>query len=116
MAITLDEFRRELQARGGEADVWLVYLADRFADGEGGRVALVLVQAFLTRGEAYSFAEGLRLQRPWQHYYAFHVLADVAWAAGESPRSANYEMAFGRERDLPAVEVTPARLARVLVK
>jgi hypothetical protein len=116
MAITLDEFRRELETRGGEADVWLVHLADRFAEGEGGGAALVLVQAFLTRGAAYSFAEGLRRRRPWQHYYVFHLVADSAWAAGDSPRVAEYETAFGRSRDLPGVAVTPARVARVLVR
>jgi hypothetical protein len=112
--VTVDEFRRELHTRGGQADVWLVYLADRFAELEGERAALLLVRAFLTRGEAYSFTEGVRGQRPWQHYYIFRLMADVMWAAGDVTRPAEYETAFGRARDLPAVEVTPAQLARVL--
>jgi hypothetical protein len=114
--VTRDQLLDELHARGDEADVWLVYLADRFAEMEGGRAALVLVQAFLTRGEAYSFAEGLRRQRPWQHYYVFRLVADFTWAAGESPRPAEYETAFGRARESLPVEVTPAQVARVLLK
>lgn len=114
--MTRDRLLEELGERGGEADVWLVYLADRVAEFEGGAAALVLVQAFLTRGAAYSFAEGLRRRRPWQHYYVFHLVADVAWAAGDSPRVAEYETAFGRSRDLPGVAVTPAQVARVLLR
>jgi hypothetical protein len=114
--VTVDEFRRELHARGGEAAVWLVYLADRFAELEGGRAELVLVQAFMTRGQAYSFTEGVRGRRPWQHYYVFRLSADVVWAAGDVTRHAEYETAFGRSRDLPPAEVTPAQLARVLFR
>ena len=112
--MTVEELRRQLHTRGGEADVWLVYLADRFAEMEGERAALVLVQAFFTRGEAYSLAEGVRQRRPWQHYYVFRLVADVMWVKGDEPRGAEYETAFGRARDLVELEVTPAQLARVL--
>jgi hypothetical protein len=114
--VTVEELRRELHTRGGEADVWLVYLADRFAELEGERAALLLVQAFFTRGEAYSLAEGVRQRRPWRHYYVFRMVADLTWVKGDAQRPAEYETAFGRARDALEVEVTPAQLARVLVK
>jgi hypothetical protein len=110
----LEAFTREVQARGGECAVWLVYLADRFADLTEGRTDLVLQQAFFTRGHAYAFAEWRRNARMWQHYYVFRVDADLAWAVEGTVREGAFEMAFGRERELPAVGVTPAELASVV--
>ena len=108
----LTPFVREVEARGGECPIWLVYLADRFAEPEGRHPALVLQQAFFTRGEAYAFAEGSRVARMWRHFYVFRVDVDVAWAATDSARTAEFETAFGRARDLPDVRVTPTDVAR----
>jgi len=113
-AMTLEAFQDELRDRGGEATVWLVYLADVMMELEAGRPSLVLQRAFLTRGGAYAFAERLHQQRRWQHYYVFRLVADSAWAAGEEPREAEYETAFGRVRRLPSVSLTAIKVARAL--
>ena len=110
----LEAFTREVHARGDACTVWLVYLADRFAPVEGGWPALVLQQAFFTRGEAYAFAEGSRRARMWQHYYVFRVELEVAWIATESPRLCEFESAFGRPRQFASVSVTPTQLANAL--
>jgi len=78
--MTLEAFQDELRDRGGEATVWLVYLADVMMELEAGRPSLVLQHAFFTRGGAYAFAERLHQQRRWQHYYVFRLAADSAWA------------------------------------
>jgi hypothetical protein len=116
MAMTLEEFQDELRDRGGEATVWLVYLADVMMELEAGRPSLVLQQAFFTRGGAYAFAERVTRQRRWQHHYVFRLAVDTEWATGEEPREAAYETAFGRLRQLPAVHVRPGKLARALQK
>jgi hypothetical protein len=110
-AVTLEDFRNKLGAHEGQAELWLVYGADVLSELEAGRVSLVLLEAFFTRGEAYALAERLRQHRQWQHYYVFHVTADIAWALTNAPRAADYETAFGRARRLPPVSVTPAELA-----
>ena len=112
--MTLDQLQDELRDRGGEATVWLVYLADVMMELEAGRPGLVLQHAFFTRGGAYAFAERVHQQRRWQHYYVFRLVADSVWAAGEEPREVEYETAFGRIRPLPAVHVTPGKVARAL--
>ena len=112
--MTLEAFQDELRDRGGEATVWLVYLADVMMELEAGRPSLVLQQAFFTRSGAYAFAERVQQQRGWQHYYVFRLVADLVWMAGEERREVEYETAFGRIRPLPAVHVTPVRLARAL--
>ena len=112
--MTIEEFSNELHDRGGEATVWLVYLADVMMELEAGRPSLALQRAFFTRGGAYAFAERLRKQRQWQHYYVFRVVADSAWAKGDESREADYETAFGRLRQLPAVHVTAKQVAGAL--
>jgi hypothetical protein len=114
--MTIEEFRDELRDRGGEATVWLVYLADVMMELEAGRPSLALQRAFLTRGGAYALAERLRRQRQWQNYYVFRVTADTAWADSDAAREAEYETAFGRPRHLPAVTVTPKRVAEALTR
>lgn len=94
--------------------MWLVYLADRFAQVEGGWPGLVLQRAFFTRGQAYAFAEGSRHARMWQHYYVFRVEADVAWIATDFLRLCEFESAFGRPRQFVPVSVTPTQLADAL--
>src|SRR5687768_14865207 len=100
-------FVRAVEARGGECSVWLVYLADRFAEPEGRHPGLVLQQAFFTRGEAYAFAERSRVARMWRHFYVFRLEVDLAWAASDSARTAEFETAFGRVRDVGDVRITP---------
>jgi hypothetical protein len=112
--MTLERFRDYLRAQGGAASLWLVYQADAFAELRDSPTVLVLQQALPTRGHAYAFAEGRRNARMWQHYYVFRVDADLAWTVEGSVREAAFEMAFGRERELPTVSVTPAELASVL--
>ena len=112
--MTIEEFQDELRDRGGEATVWLVYLADVMMELEAGRPSLALQRAFFTRGGAYAFAERLRKQRQWQHYYVFRVVADSAWAEDDESREADYETAFGRVRQLPAVHVTVKQVAGAL--
>ena len=67
--MTLEEFQDELRDRGGEATVWLVYLADVMMELEAGRPSLVLQHACFTRGGAYAFAERLHQQRPNNHLH-----------------------------------------------
>ena len=112
--MTLEAFQDELRDRGGEATVWLVYLADVMMELEAGRPSLVLQQAFFTRGGAYAFAERVTRQRRWQHHYVFRVVVDSAWLTGDEPREAEYETAFGRIRQLPTVHLTPIKVARAL--
>jgi hypothetical protein len=112
--MTLEEFRDELRDRGGEATVWLVYLADVMMELEAGRPSLALQCASFTRGGAYAFAERARQQRQWQNYYVFRVAANSAWAENDDEREADYESGFGRIRQLSAVRVTPAQLAAAL--
>ena len=109
-------FREELQARGGESAMWLVYMADRFGDWQDGRPMLVLQQAFFTRGHAYAFAEARRKARMWQHYYVFRLVANLGWVESGSRRAAEYETAFGRDRELPVVGVTPTGLAAAVIE
>ena len=68
-AMTLEAFQDELRDRGGEATVWLVYLADVMMELEAGRPSLVLQQAFFTRSGAYAFAERVQQQRPNNHLH-----------------------------------------------
>jgi hypothetical protein len=110
----LTAFREELRARGGECSVWLVYLADQLAELQEGRLALVLREAFLRRGDAYALAERYHQQRRWQQYYVFRVDVDLEWSDGDVPRVAVHEMAFGRTRELPEMAVTPAEVAGAL--
>jgi hypothetical protein len=112
----LETFRDEVRARGRECSVWIVYLADRLAELEDGRLSLLLKQAFFNRGEAYSLAERCRQQRQWQHYYVFRIAVDRTWAEGDAPGRAEYETAFGRVRELPGAELTPAQLAAAIQK
>lgn len=112
--MTLEDFRNELGAREGQAEVWLVYAADVLAELESGRTTLALQEAFFTRGEAYALAERLHQHRQWQHYYVFRITADIAWALGRVPRLAEYETAFGRARQLPSVSVGPSELAAAI--
>ena len=109
--VTLEEFQRELADRGGEATIWLVYLADVMMELEAGRPVLSLKRAFFTRGAAYAFAERMRKARQWQHYYVFTVTVDDAWVDTATERTAEYETAFGRPRRLPVVTVTAAQVA-----
>ena len=110
----LTAFREELRARGGACSVWLVYLADQLAELQDGRIALVLREAFLRRGDAYALAERHHQERRWQQYYVFRVDVDLEWSDAEIPRSAVYEMAFGRARELPEMAVTAAEVAGAL--
>ena len=108
------EFIDALNARRGEADVWLVYQADAYSLLLGDDTTLTLHRAFWTRGEAYSCAHTAHRDRQWQHYSVFRVLADHAWAATEEPRLAEFEAAFERIRILPVVEIVAAALAEAL--
>ena len=110
----LDTLIQEIAARGGECVVWLVYLTDRNVELEGGPPALVLQSAFFTRGEAYACAEAARKARMWQHFYVFGLQADVAWVTAGFTRTGEFEMAFGRTRDLPNVSVTPTDVAAAM--
>jgi hypothetical protein len=112
--VTLEDFRNELGAHEGQAQLWLVYNADLLAELESGRVTLMLQEAFFTRGEAYALAERLHQHRQWQHYYVFRVTADIAWAVGTVPRLTDFEAAFGRVRRLPPVSVSPSELAAAI--
>jgi hypothetical protein len=112
--MTIEELRDDLRDRGGAATVWLVYLADVMMELEAGRPALALQRAFFTRGAAYAFAERMRKQRQWQHYYVFTVAADLAWTVEEGARVVEYETAFGRPRRLPVVTATLEQVAGAL--
>jgi len=109
--VTIDEFRAALDARGGEADVWLVYLAHPYEVLTSASLSLALQGAFWTRGEAYAFAHGRRQRRVWNHLYVFRLTVDTRWAMTEEPRRAEFETEFGRVRELPAVSVTAAQAA-----
>jgi hypothetical protein len=108
------ELRAQLRARGGAAELWLVYMSDPFEEVQGGRMILCLQSAFWTRGEAYSFAEGRRQTQRWQQLYVFQLTASAVWAEGTAAGAAKFEMAFGRTRPLPAVSVTPTDLVAAL--
>ena len=110
-AMTIAELAAHLHARGGAAEIWLVYLADPFEEVQGGRIVLLLQRAFWTRGEAYSFAEGSRREKRWQQLYVFRVAVTSAWAEGTTPCGATFETEFGRSRPLPTVRVRPTELA-----
>ena len=113
--MTLVEFRQALESRAGEADVWLVYLADPYEDVQRGPVTLLLQRACFTRGEAYAFAPSGRQQGMWRHYYVFRLHADGEWAHSEAPRPAEYETSFGRPREMPDVVIAAANVAAVFV-
>lgn len=104
-------FVREVEARGAECPVWLVYLADRFAEPEGRHPELVLQQAFSPAARPTRSPNASRVAPMWRHFYVFRVEVDLAWAATDRPRSAEFETAFGRVRDLADVRVTPTEVA-----
>jgi hypothetical protein len=109
--VDIVEFRAELHARGGAAEIWLVYQADPFEEVQGGRIVLVLQRPFWTRGEAYAFAEGSRNDKRWRQLYVFRVAATAAWAESTTAALATFETEFGRPRPLPFVRVSPTELA-----
>jgi hypothetical protein len=109
--MTLVELRAQLHARGGAAEIWLVYLADPFEEVQGGRIVLALQRAFWTRGEAYAFGEASRQARRWQQFYIFTLTATEAWSEGTARWTAKFETEFGRPRPLPVVSVRPTELA-----
>ena len=103
-----------MQERGGQSEVWLVYLADPYRAFVGSAETLIMQRAFWTRGESYAYAHGAHEQRRWQHYDVFRIHTDVAWASGDDSRVAESETTFGRSRDVRAVQVGPASLAAAL--
>jgi hypothetical protein len=110
--VSVVEFRAQLHARGGAAEVWLVYQADPFEEVQGGRIVLVLQRACWTRGEAYAFAEASRNEKRWRQLYVFRLAASAAWAESTMPALAAFETEFGRSRLLPVVRVSPTEVAR----
>jgi hypothetical protein len=111
--MTSADFIGALTARGGAADIWLVYQADAYSLLVGDDTTLTLQHAFWTRGEAYACAHAAHRERQWQHYYVFRVLADTTWASSGDPRVAIFETAFERVRPLPAIEVRADTLVSV---
>ena len=109
--MTVDEFCAALEQRGGEADVWLVYVEHRATTVAG--VALDLQAAFWTRGEAYS-AAWVRHDDSGRHLYVFRLPADAVWAGTATARRPEFETVFTRARDLPVVTVVPAEVAAAL--
>ena len=110
------ELRAQLHARGGAAEIWLVYLADPFEEVQGGRIVLLLQRAFWTRGEAYAFAQASREEKRWRQLYVFRVTATEAWAEGTVSCAATFETEFGRPRPLPRVGVRPTELAAAFLE
>jgi hypothetical protein len=108
-SMTVEELRAELEERGGEADVWLVYVERRGAAG----AVLDLHGAFWTRGEAYSCA-WVRHDDTGRHFYVYRLPVDLFWAATAMPRRPEFETVFTRARDLFAVAVLPAEVAAAL--
>jgi hypothetical protein len=109
--VRLDEFRAELEARGGEAEVWLVYVEHRGTTVPG--MVLDLQAAFWTRGEAYSCA-WVRHDDTGRHFYVYRLLVDLLWVATSIPRRPDFETVFTRARDLFVVTVVPAEIAAAL--
>ena len=109
--MTLVEFRAQLHARGGAAEIWLAYLADPFEEVQGGRIVLALQRAFWTRADAHAFAEASRQAKRWQQIYVFKLTASEAWAESTAPCAPRFETEFGRPRPLPAVGVSPTEVA-----
>jgi hypothetical protein len=112
--VDIVEFRAQLHARGGAAEIWLVYLADPFEEVQGGRTVLLLQRAFWTRGEAYAFAQASRQEKRWRQLYVFRLTATEAWAEGTASCAPVFETEFGRSRPLPRVDVRPTEVAKTL--
>ena len=112
--ISLEELRVALEARGGQADVWLVYAEDAYESIVETEAVLKLQRAFWTQGEAYAFAHGAHEKRRWQHFYIFRLRAEVTWLEIKGPRLAQFETAFGRSRGPDPVPVLPMALAEAL--
>ena len=109
--MTVEEFRAELEERGGEADVWLVYVELPATRVPG--LVLDLQAAFWTRGEAYSSA-WVRHDDSARQFYVFRLLADAVWSGTSTARRPDFETVFTRARDLPVVTVLPAEVAAAL--
>ena len=109
--MTLEEFGGGLEQRGGEADVWLVYVELPATRVPG--IVLDLQAAFWTRGEAYSSA-WVRHDDSGRHFYVFRLLADAIWAGTTAVRRPEFETVFTRARDLPVITVVAAEVAAAL--
>jgi hypothetical protein len=114
--MTVDELRGALQARGGEAEVWVVLEEDGLETTLGKGFRLAPQAAFWTRGEAYSYAFARNARTVWRHYYVYCLHADALWAWSESPRDLRFETVFHRAKEQPQVSLTPAELARLAVR
>jgi hypothetical protein len=111
--MSLASLRQELQSRGGEAPMWLVFLDDAVAQVQGEWGSLLLQRAFWTRGEAYAYAQRLHRERAWQHFSVFKVIAS-ADAIDSANWNAEFEMAFERETTSRVVSVSPTAVAQAL--
>lgn len=109
--MTRMQFGAQVRARGGGAEVWLVYLADPLDEMRGGRIVLGLQRAFWTRADAHAFAEASRAEKRWQQLYVFSLLASEQWSEGTAACAARFDTAFGRVRPLPGISVTPTDVA-----
>ncbi len=112
--MTLDQLRAAFEVRGGEADVWLVYMEDAHESIVEAAPVLKLERAFWTQGEAYAFAHGAHEERRWQQFYIFRLRGELTWLETNRPRLAQFETAFGRARSLGLVEVLPESVAKAL--
>jgi hypothetical protein len=112
--MTLEEFRAALDARGGDAEVWVVCIEDANDTRLTGRPVLVPKAAFWTRGEAYSFAHARHAAVAWHHAHVFRVWADAAWAATDAPRALTFETVFTAATDQPHATLSPRALAALV--
>ena len=110
----LQQFDAELRARGGEADVWVVYVEDAAESVIRGAPALKPQRGFWTRGEAYAFAYAAHEHRRWQHYHVFRVTADIEWLQTGDARTGEFDATFGRPRELTNVFVAPTEVAALM--
>src|SRR5688572_27430146 len=112
--MTIEAFRSELAARGGEADIWVVYLEDAFRTMMGDGFQLAPHAAFWTRGAAYARSYERNQSNRWRHCYVFRLHADSAWADGDEPRALAFETVFTKANDLRHLAVTPAEVAGMM--
>ena len=112
--MTLEGFHRTLEERGGEADIFVVYLEDAYETTIGEGFRLTPQKAFWTRGAAYAYSYKRNALALWHHLYVFRLHADAAWAAGTTLRALEFETVFTRANDLRRITVTPEELADLL--
>ncbi|HEV3485959.1 MAG TPA: hypothetical protein VG106_11165 [Vicinamibacterales bacterium] len=74
--MTIDDLRSALAARGGHANIWLVYVDDIYETSfNGAGTPSPPHAAFWTRGEAYSCAYRVHVESPRHHCSVFRLTA-----------------------------------------